>query len=67
VNGANHAVATINTLRDRIVKGEGSLRLPSTNAKPDDNRSESMQTLREFLTDFRENPKKYLTLHIRSF
>ncbi len=67
VNGANHAVADINTLRDSIVKGEGSLRLPSTNAKLDDNRSESMRTLREFLTDFRKSPKKYLILHIKIF
>ncbi len=63
----NDIAANLDTISSRIVKGQGSLGLLSTDSKLYDNLSQSAETLREFLAEFRKNPKKYLTLHLRIF
>jgi phospholipid/cholesterol/gamma-HCH transport system substrate-binding protein len=66
-NRLNLAASNIDSITGRMAQGKGSLGLLSTDTKLYDNLSASMQSLREFLTEFRKNPKKYLTLHIRIF
>ena len=63
----NRVAGNANTITERMVHGEGSLGLLSTNTKLYDNLSESMQALRDFLTEFKKDPKKYLTVHVRIF
>jgi phospholipid/cholesterol/gamma-HCH transport system substrate-binding protein len=46
-------------------KGEGTLGLLSTDKTLYDNLSASAKSLREFLTDFQKNPKKYLTVRVK--
>ena len=64
-NHLNETVDHLNTITARMEKGEGTLGLLSTDKTLYNNLSESAKSLREFLTEFRQNPKKYLTLHVR--
>jgi phospholipid/cholesterol/gamma-HCH transport system substrate-binding protein len=66
-NRLNRVAGNLNIITQRMAQGQGSLGLLSTDTKLYDNLSQSMQSLRDFLTEFRKNPKKYLTLHIRVF
>ena len=63
----NDTAGHIETVSSRMAKGEGSLGLLSTDTTLYKNLSESSQTLRDFLTEFRKNPRKFLTLHLRIF
>jgi phospholipid/cholesterol/gamma-HCH transport system substrate-binding protein len=63
----NDIAENLDTISNRMVKGQGSLGLLSTNSQLYDNLTQSAKTLREFLAEFRKNPKKYLTLHLRIF
>jgi phospholipid/cholesterol/gamma-HCH transport system substrate-binding protein len=63
----NSVAGNLNTYTQRMAQGKGSLGLLSTDRKLYDNLSQSMQSLRDFLTEFRKNPKKYLTVHVKIF
>ena len=66
-NHLNETFAHADSITARMDKGDGSLGLLSTNSKLYSNLSESAQSLREFLTELRQNPRKYLTLHLKIF
>jgi phospholipid/cholesterol/gamma-HCH transport system substrate-binding protein len=63
----NTTVSNLNTISTRIVQGQGTLGMLSTDKTLYNNLSASSESLREFLTEFRKNPKKYLTLRIHIF
>ncbi|MBZ5513515.1 MAG: MlaD family protein [Acidobacteriia bacterium] len=66
-NRMNETFDHLNTVSARIDQGQGTLGKLSTDPTLFNNLSTSSQSLREFLTEFRKNPKKYLTLRIRLF
>ncbi len=66
-NRLNQMAGNVDTITSRMAKGQGSLGLLSTNTKFYDNLTQSSEALREFLDEFRKNPKKYLTVHVRIF
>lgn len=66
-NRLNQVAANVDTVTGRMAKGEGSLGMLSTNTALYSNLTESSQSLREFLDEFRKSPKKYLTLHLHVF
>ena len=63
----NSTVAHINTISERIDKGEGTLGKLSTDPTMYTSLNASAKSIEEFLTEFRKNPKKYLTLHLHIF
>jgi phospholipid/cholesterol/gamma-HCH transport system substrate-binding protein len=63
----NETVDHLNVVTGRMSKGEGTLGLLSTDKTLYNNLSDSSKSLRDFLTEFRQNPKKYLTLHMHIF
>jgi phospholipid/cholesterol/gamma-HCH transport system substrate-binding protein len=63
----NETTDHMNVVATRIDQGQGSLGKLSTDTALYNNLSESSQSLKEFLTEFRKNPKKYLTLKLRIF
>ena len=64
-NHLNETVDHLNTITARMEKGEGTLGLLSTDKTLYNNLSESAKSLREFLTEFRKDPKKYLTMRVK--
>ena len=66
-NRMNESLDRVNVLTARIERGEGTLGKLSTDPTLFTNLSESSQSLKEFLTEFRKNPKKYLTVKLRLF
>jgi phospholipid/cholesterol/gamma-HCH transport system substrate-binding protein len=66
-NRMNSVAGNLNTITQRMAEGKGDLGLLSTNTKLYDNLSQSMQSLRDFLTEFRKDPRKYLTVHVKIF
>jgi phospholipid/cholesterol/gamma-HCH transport system substrate-binding protein len=66
-NRVNDTFDRLNIITTRIEQGQGTLGKLSTDPTLYSNLSESSQSLREFLTEFRKNPKKYLTVRIRLF
>jgi phospholipid/cholesterol/gamma-HCH transport system substrate-binding protein len=65
--GINSTLAHADSITARINQGEGTLGKLSTDATLFNNLSESAQSLKEFLTEFRKNPKKYLTVKLHIF
>ncbi len=63
----NETFDRLNTITGRIEKGEGTLGKLSTDPTLYNNLSESSDSLRDFLTEFKKNPKKYLTLKVKIF
>ncbi|MGH9401303.1 MAG: MlaD family protein [Terriglobia bacterium] len=63
----NEVAGNFDTISGRMAKGQGSLGLLSTDTKLYNNLTDSSQSLREFLDEFRKTPKKYLTLHVHIF
>ncbi len=63
----NETTNRVNVIAERIEKGQGTLGLLSTDKTLYNNLSEGSKSLREFLTELRKNPKKYLTLHLKIF
>jgi len=57
----------LNALSARMDQGQGTLGKLSTDPTLYNNLSQSSQSLRDFLTEFKKNPKKYLTLKMRMF
>lgn len=63
----NQAAENIDTITGRMAKGQGSLGMLSTDSKLYNNLTDSSQSLREFLDEFRKNPKQYLSFHVHVF
>jgi phospholipid/cholesterol/gamma-HCH transport system substrate-binding protein len=63
----NETLDRLNLITTRIEKGEGTLGKLSTDPALYTNLSQSSQSIRDFLTEFRKNPKRYLSLHVRIF
>jgi phospholipid/cholesterol/gamma-HCH transport system substrate-binding protein len=63
----NSTMGHVNNVTARMDQGTGTLGKLSTDDTLYKNLSSSSESLREFLTEFRKNPKKYLTVHIRIF
>jgi phospholipid/cholesterol/gamma-HCH transport system substrate-binding protein len=66
-NRMNDTVEHVDSIAARMDSGQGSLGLLSTNDKLYRSLSESAGSLSEFLKEFRQNPKKYLTVKVRLF
>jgi phospholipid/cholesterol/gamma-HCH transport system substrate-binding protein len=54
-------------ISSRMADGQGTLGKFSTDATLYNNLSDSSQSLRDFLTEFKKNPKKYLSIKMRVF
>lgn len=63
----NSTLAHLDTITARIDQGQGTLGKFSTDPTLFNNLSESSQSLKEFLADFRKNPKKYLSIKMHLF
>jgi phospholipid/cholesterol/gamma-HCH transport system substrate-binding protein len=63
----NSTLAHVDTITQRIDKGEGTLGKLSTDPTLFNNLSEASQSLKEFLAEFRKNPKKYLSIKLHIF
>jgi phospholipid/cholesterol/gamma-HCH transport system substrate-binding protein len=66
-NRMNETAKNLNTITSRMAQGQGSLGMLSTDKTLYNNLSASAQSLREFLTEFMKNPKKFLTLRLHVF
>lgn len=66
-NHMNSTLAHMDTITSRIDQGQGTLGKLSTDATLFSNLSESSQSLKEFLADFRKDPKKYLSIKLHVF
>jgi phospholipid/cholesterol/gamma-HCH transport system substrate-binding protein len=64
-NHLNETVEHLNSITARMEKGEGTLGLLSTDKTLYNNLSASAESLREFLTEFRKDPKKYLNIRVK--
>ncbi|HMD83596.1 MAG TPA: MlaD family protein [Terriglobia bacterium] len=63
----NSTMAHVDTITARIDQGQGTLGKLSTDPTLFNNLNESSKSLKEFLADFRKNPKKYLTIKLHLF
>jgi phospholipid/cholesterol/gamma-HCH transport system substrate-binding protein len=66
-NRMNETFARLDTISSRMDKGEGTLGKLSTDPTLFNNLSASSQELKQFLTDFRKDPKKYLSIKLHIF
>ena len=66
-NRMNSTLAHMDTITARIDQGQGTLGKLSTDPTLFNNLTESSQSLKEFLADFRKNPKKYLSIKLHIF
>jgi phospholipid/cholesterol/gamma-HCH transport system substrate-binding protein len=63
----NSTMAHVDTITARIDQGQGTLGKLSTDPTLFNNLNQSSQSLKEFLADFRKNPKKYLSIKLHIF
>ena len=63
----NNTFDHLDVITARIEKGDGTLGRLSTDPTLYNNLSTSSQSMREFLTEFRKNPRRYLTVRVRLF
>jgi len=63
----NAAVGRVDAVAARIEKGDGTLGKLSTDPALFNNLNDSSKALKDFLTDFRKNPKQYLTMRVHIF
>lgn len=63
----NSTMGNIQTVTGRMEQGTGTLGKLSTDPSLFNNLSASSQSLKEFLTEFRKNPKKYLSVRVHLF
>lgn len=63
----NSTVAHLDAITDRIQAGTGTLGKLSTDPSLFNNLRDSSESLKEFLVEFRKNPRKYLQLRIHLF
>lgn len=66
-NRMNDTFDRMSVITTRIEQGQGTLGKLSTDPTLYNNLGEGSQSLKEFLTEFRKNPKKFLTLKVRLF
>jgi len=66
-NRLNETFDHLNAVSTRIDQGQGTLGKLSTDPTLYNNLSESSKSLRDFLTEFKKSPKKYLTVRVRVF
>lgn len=66
-NRMNETFDHLNVIAARIDQGQGTIGKLSTDPTLFNNLNTSSQALREFLTEFRKNPKKYLSVRVRLF
>ncbi len=66
-NRMNDTFDRFNVVTTRIEQGQGTFGKLSTDPTLYNNLSDSSQSLRDFLTEFRKNPKKYLSVRVRLF
>ena len=66
-NRLNETMGHVDVVAKRIDQGQGTLGKLSTDPTLFNNLSESSVSLRDFLNEFKKNPKKYLTLHLHIF
>jgi phospholipid/cholesterol/gamma-HCH transport system substrate-binding protein len=66
-NRMNETFARLDSISSKIDKGEGTLGKLSTDPTLFNNLTASSQELKEFLADFRKNPKKYLSIKLHIF
>ena len=64
---ANDVFDRVDKISTRMADGQGTLGKFSTDPALYNNLSESSQSLKDFLTEFKKSPKKYLTLRLRLF
>jgi phospholipid/cholesterol/gamma-HCH transport system substrate-binding protein len=63
----NDTFDRLNTISTRIEQGQGTLGKLSTDPSLFNNLTASSESLREFLAEFKTNPKKYITFRVRIF
>jgi phospholipid/cholesterol/gamma-HCH transport system substrate-binding protein len=66
-NKMNETLGHVDVVATRIDQGEGTLGKLSTDPSLFNSLNQSAASLRDFLTEFRKNPRKYLTLHMHIF
>jgi phospholipid/cholesterol/gamma-HCH transport system substrate-binding protein len=66
-NRMNGTFDRLNAITTRMEQGQGTLGKLSTDPSLFSNLNESSQSLKEFLADFRKNPKKYLSIKMHIF
>jgi phospholipid/cholesterol/gamma-HCH transport system substrate-binding protein len=66
-NRLNETFDHLNVITTRIEKGQGTLGKLSTDPTLFDNLASSSQSLKEFMAEFRKNPRKYLTMKLHIF
>jgi phospholipid/cholesterol/gamma-HCH transport system substrate-binding protein len=66
-NRLNSTIAHVDTITSRIDQGQGTLGKLSTDPTLYNNLSASSESLKEFLAEFRKNPKKYLSIKLHIF
>ena len=57
----------MDVITERIDNGQGTLGKLSTDPSLFNTLNDSAKSLKEFLVEFRKNPKKYLTLRLHIF
>jgi phospholipid/cholesterol/gamma-HCH transport system substrate-binding protein len=63
----NQTVDRFDQISTRMAEGQGTLGKFSTDPTLYNNLSESSQSMRDFLTEFKKNPKKYLSIKLHIF
>lgn len=66
-NHIDETVQHVNVITDRIDRGQGTLGRLSTDPAMYNNLLSASQSLRQFLTEFRTNPRRYLTMRVHLF
>jgi phospholipid/cholesterol/gamma-HCH transport system substrate-binding protein len=66
-NHMNSTLGHVDSITARIDQGQGTLGKLSTDPTLFNNLSASSQSLKEFLADFRKEPKKYLSIKLHIF
>ena len=66
-NHLNDTFTRLDSIATRMEQGQGTLGKLSTDPSLFNNLNESSNSLREFLSDFRKNPKKFLSIKLHIF
>jgi phospholipid/cholesterol/gamma-HCH transport system substrate-binding protein len=67
INNANNALISVNTILQKIERGEGSMGMLINNDSLYNNLNNSAESLDKLLIDLRENPKRYLHYSVFDF
>ena len=66
-NRLNETVTRVDTVAERIDKGEGTLGKLSTDPTLYNNLKDGSASMRDFLTAFKKDPKRYLSIKLHIF